>query len=181
MTEIADVNWLAIAVGTVLSFLIGWAWYSPKLFGKKWAEGSGVSLDSANKMPVFAMISQFVALFFLALVIGITATNNALFTAIFAILAIATFIASTGGFIKKSTYAIVVDFIYILVVGISMIIVQGIFLGERLTRCQLGWQKDDCALSITFCSADRTLVAGDILLSRKIRAGSISLDHNFQS
>ncbi|WP_419901916.1 DUF1761 domain-containing protein [Kiloniella sp.] len=127
MTEIANVNWLAIIVGTLVSFFIGWAWYSPKLFGKKWAEGSGVSLESAEKMPVFAMVSQFIALFLLALVIGITATNNALFTAIFMIFAIAAFIASAGGFVRKSTYAIVVDFAYIIVAGISMIIIQGIF------------------------------------------------------
>ena len=127
MAEFANVNWLAVAVGTVVSFLVGWAWYSPKLFGRKWAEGSGVTIDSADKMPVFAMISQLLALFLLALVIGITATNNALFTAIIAILAVAMFIASTGGFVKKSAYAIIVNFSYIICAGIVMILVQGIF------------------------------------------------------
>ena len=34
-----DVSWLAVAVGAVVSFLVGWLWYSPKLFGPKWAEG----------------------------------------------------------------------------------------------------------------------------------------------
>ncbi len=127
MSEIVNVNWLAITVGTIVSFLLGWAWYSPKLFGKKWAEGSGISLDSTDKMPVFAMATQLIALFFLAWIIGITATNNALFTAIFTIIAIASFVASAGGFVKKSTYAIVVDFGYIVAAGACMIIIQGIF------------------------------------------------------
>ena len=25
-----DVNWLAVGIGTVLSFMLGWLWYSPK-------------------------------------------------------------------------------------------------------------------------------------------------------
>ncbi len=127
MEDFSTVNWLAVTVGTVVSFLIGWVWYSPKLFGKKWAEGSGVSLDSADKMPVFAMVTQLLALLLLALVIGVTATIDALITAILAILAVATFTASMDGFVKKSGYAIAVDFFYIIVAGVVMIVFQGVF------------------------------------------------------
>ena len=127
MEDFSNVNWLAVIVGTIVSFLVGWLWYSPKLFGKKWAEGSGVSLDSPNKMPAFAMISQLAALFLLALVIGITATVDALTTAILAILAAATFNVSMGAFINNSGYALAVNFFYIVVAGIVMIICQGIF------------------------------------------------------
>ena len=127
MQEFANVHWLPVIVGAVISFLAGWAWYSPKLFGKKWADGSGVSLESADKMPVFAMVSQLLALFVLALVIGMTAAVNALFTAILAILAVAMFVASMGGFVKKSNAAIVIDFFYIIVAGVIMIVSQGIF------------------------------------------------------
>ncbi len=45
MTELtANVNWLAVIIGFVLSFALGWLWYSPKLFGVKWAEGVGVKM-----------------------------------------------------------------------------------------------------------------------------------------
>ena len=101
MENFSTLNWLAIGLGTIVSFLIGWLWYSPKLFGVKWAEGSGVSLDSADKMPVFAMVAQIVALFLLALTIGLTAQVEALITAILIILAVASFTASMGGFVKK--------------------------------------------------------------------------------
>jgi len=124
--ELDNINWIAVLVGTVVSFLVGWAWYSPLLFGKKWAEGSGVVLASADKMPVFAMTAQLLALLVLAIVIGITAASNALFTAILSILAIALFIASTGSFVHKSTYAIIVDFFYIILAGVVMIAVQGL-------------------------------------------------------
>jgi hypothetical protein len=126
MENFSTLNWLAIGLGTIVSFLIGWLWYSPKLFGVKWAEGSGVSLDSADKMPVFAMVAQIVALFLLALTIGLTAQVEALITAILIILAVASFTASMGGFVKKSRYAITVDALYIIVSGAIMIVCQGI-------------------------------------------------------
>lgn len=36
-TGIAKVNWLAVGIGTVAAFLVGWLWYSPILFIKGWA------------------------------------------------------------------------------------------------------------------------------------------------
>ncbi|MEP2784230.1 MAG: DUF1761 domain-containing protein [Pseudoruegeria sp.] len=128
METVAEpLNILAVIVGAVVAFLLGWLWYSPVLFGKKWAEGSGVELGTADEMPAFAMGAQMVALILLSLVVGLTATHNALFTAILAILAAAGFVVSGGAFVRKSAYAIRVDFGYILAAGIVMIICQGIF------------------------------------------------------
>ncbi len=125
MESLGNVNWLAVIAGTVVAFLVGWAWYSPKLFGTRWAEGSGVSLNRPDKLPMFAMVTQLAALFLLALVVGVTAVTHALLTAILAILAVATFTASMGGFVRKSSYAITVDFFYIVVAGAIMIVCQG--------------------------------------------------------
>jgi hypothetical protein len=127
MENFAEVSWLAVIVGVVVSFLVGWLWYSPKLFGAKWAEGSGVSLDSADKMPAFAMLAQVAALILLATVIGLTAAVNALITAILAILAAATFVLSNGSWSQKSCYARLVDFFYVVLAGVIMIVCQGIF------------------------------------------------------
>jgi len=127
MENFSAVNWLAVIAGTVVSFLIGWLWYSPKLFGTKWALGSGVDLGSADKMPVSAMLLQLIALFLLAIVVGITATTNSLFTAILAILAAAAFVVSSGAFVNKSRYALTTEFFYILLAGVLMILCQGLF------------------------------------------------------
>lgn len=127
MNELEMVNWLAVGVGTIAAFLVGWAWYSPMLFGKKWAEGSGVDLGSAGDMPMMAMASNLIALFLLALVIGITATQDMLITAILAILACALFSFSMGSYVKKSNYALMADLLYIMVAGVVMIVCQGIF------------------------------------------------------
>jgi len=127
MEMYSEVSWLAVVIGAVVAFLVGWAWYGPFLFGKKWAEGSGVELGTAQSMPVFAMVSQLVALLLLSLVIGLTATMDALVTAILAVLATAVFVVSMGAFVKKSTYALIVDGGYIVVSGIVMIIAQAMF------------------------------------------------------
>lgn len=123
----SNVNWLAVIIGTIVSFIIGWLWYSPILFGKKWAEGSGVELGTASSMPVAAMVTQLVSTFFLALLVGITAAQNALATIILIVLTIAGFVMSVGLFVKKSTFAVLVDGGFIVIMGVVMIIIQGIF------------------------------------------------------
>jgi len=123
----SNVNWLAVIIGTIVSFIIGWLWYSPVLFGKKWAEGSGVELGTASSMPIAAMVTQLVSTFFLALLVGITAAQNALATIILIVLTIAGFVMSVGLFVKKSTFAVLVDGGFIVIMGVVMIIIQGIF------------------------------------------------------
>lgn len=123
----SNVNWLAVIIGTIVSFIIGWLWYSPILFGKKWAEGSGVEFGTASSMPVAAMVTQLVSTFFLALLVGVTAAQNALATIILIILTIAGFVMSVGLFVKKSTFAVLVDGGFIVIMGVVMIIIQGIF------------------------------------------------------
>ena len=123
----ASISWLAIIVGAVAAFLVGWLWYSPKLFGVKWAEGVGVDLGSADEMPMAAMVFQILGMLLMSWVIGITAAQNALFTAILVILAITALILANGYFARKSAYAIRTEAGFIIVAGIIMILAQGIF------------------------------------------------------
>lgn len=123
--EGTDINWLAVIVGTVAAFLLGWLVYSPILFLKGWAQGSGMDAegDGPGGLPI---VLQIIALLALSTVVGITATTDALFTAILAILACAGFVISTGGFVRKSRFALAVDGGYILAAGAVMIAAQGI-------------------------------------------------------
>ena len=125
MEDFGAVNWLAVVAGSVVAFLVGWLWYS-KLFGKIWMEGSNLPANAADDVPVVALVTNFVALFLMALVVGITATSNALITAVLAILAVAVYAASMGGFVKKSRTAILIDFSYVVVAGVVMIVAQGV-------------------------------------------------------
>ena len=70
MAEITmNVNWLAVGVGGVVAFMLGWLWYSPKLFGTKWAEGVGLSLEEGSGPAAAAMIMQIIGTFLLAWVV----------------------------------------------------------------------------------------------------------------
>ena len=122
----AGVNWLAVILGAVVAFVLGWLWYSPKVFGKKWAEGVGVDLGSASAMPVAAMVAQAIGTFLLAWVVGVTAVGSALFTFILIVLTIAVLVFAGGLYAKKSMYAVWVESGYIVAMGVVMFAAQAI-------------------------------------------------------
>ena len=127
MAEITNgVSWLAVIIGAVVSFIVGWLWYSPKLFGEKWAAGSGVKMGSADQMPVGAMASQGIGLFLMSWFVGVTANNNALYTVILATVGFTVLAYSGGGFSGKSAYARNVDAGYWIVSLVIMIICEGL-------------------------------------------------------
>jgi hypothetical protein len=59
-----EVNYLAVLVATVASFIIGWAWYSPLLFVKPWMKLRGMDYEAMRaqgmKMPWGIMAGEFV-------------------------------------------------------------------------------------------------------------------------
>ncbi len=128
MEEItANVNWLSVLVGAVAAFVVGWAMYSQMLFGKKWAEGSGVELGDASEMPMGAMVAQFVGLLLMSWFVAVTAANNALLTVILATVAFTVLAYAGSMFSKKGSYARRVDAGYWIAALVVMVIVQGIF------------------------------------------------------
>ena len=123
----AGVSWLGVVAGAVVSFLVGWLWYSPKAFGVKWAEGTGVELGASSSMPIAALVSQAAGLFLMSWFVGITAVSNALLTVILATVAFTVLGYSGGLFGRKSGYARNVDAGYWIVCLVVMILCQGIF------------------------------------------------------
>ena len=127
MSELTDgVNWLAVGVGTVLSFLLGWLWYSPKLFATKWMEGVGAKPDGSGKMQMPPLVVQLIGTFLLSWVVGITATDNALLTIILIAVTIIILVVANGMFSMKSRYAITTEAGFIAAMVVLMIAVQGI-------------------------------------------------------
>ena len=63
-----QVNWLAAVVGVVAAFVAGSLWYS-RVFGRRWAEGLGFSLD--GKPPLEPMLAQIAGLGLLSLFIAV--------------------------------------------------------------------------------------------------------------
>ena len=53
-----EVNWIAIVVAAVASFLLGGLWYSPALFGKAWQREVGLSdeqMKNSNMFKIFGL------------------------------------------------------------------------------------------------------------------------------
>ncbi len=46
----SEINLLAVLGVSVLSFIIGWLWYSPFLFGNQWIKLSGITPKMAAEM-----------------------------------------------------------------------------------------------------------------------------------
>jgi Protein of unknown function (DUF1761) len=67
------VNWLAIGLATLASFIVGGIWYSPGVFGRKWMAENHFNQDDVAKRK---MARVFGLSFFLSLVM---ATNLAFF------------------------------------------------------------------------------------------------------
>ena len=117
-------NWTAVIVGTIAAFAIGILWCG-RFFTKPWMEGSRLTQEDGQEMPIAAMVLQILGLFLLALVIGVTATTEALGTAILAILAAAVLIMSGAGYSQKANAAMMIEGGYVLVAGVVMIFAQG--------------------------------------------------------
>ncbi len=128
MDEITqNINWLAVIVGAIVSFLLGWLWYAPKVFGKKWAAGVGIEMGDKPKPPAMAMFTQAIGIFLLAWLVGLTATSSALLTILLIVITYIFLATSQGLFVQKSVAAIVIEQGYIVAMLIIMIITQGIF------------------------------------------------------
>lgn len=123
--DILLMNWSAVALGTIAAFALGMVWFSPKMFGKIWIEGSH-NIQVPDTPPKLAMLVQFLGTFALAFVVGMTETNEAIGTAIVAILAVALIVAGMDLFSQKTGRATLVDAGYVVTGGVLMILAQAV-------------------------------------------------------
>ncbi len=123
---LTGVNWIAVVAGAIISFLAGWLWYSPKLFGERWAEGVGVKMDAASAMPVGAMVSQAIGLVLMSWFVGVMAVSNLLLATILGTIAFVVLGYSGGMFTQKSAYARAVDAGYWILALVLMVLCQAL-------------------------------------------------------
>jgi hypothetical protein len=99
---IQGVNWLAVGAGAVISFVLGFLWYSPLMFGKRWAEGVGV--EAGARPSAAALITQLLGLFLMSWFIGVAAVIDNLAVAILAVAAFSVLFFSAGLFTRKDPF-----------------------------------------------------------------------------
>lgn len=121
-----NVNWLAVIVGAVVAFLVGWLWYSPMLFGKKWAGDHKIEMGTAGDMPFVAMATQAIGLFLVAWFVGVTAVGSQLLTFILAAVGFGILNASGSLFAKKSNAIAWIDFGYLIAAVFVMFLAQAL-------------------------------------------------------
>ena len=71
------INWIAVAVASLVTFLVGGPWYSPALFGKRWGEAMGHTAKTPGhpaKVFGLAFVFSFIAASFLAALLSPGAT-----------------------------------------------------------------------------------------------------------
>ena len=114
-TSFSEINWLAVAVLTVFSFMLGAFWHSV-LFNKAWKEDSKSEYNSENrgkpgKLFGLAGISHVVAVIALALLIGhqSTAICGLLYGLTVSIAWVSTSIGVTYLFVGRSFRLFLID------------------------------------------------------------------------
>jgi len=73
------VNWIAVLVATIATFLLGGIWYSPALFGKPWAAANGIDLSGVRQRNIalmffLAFLLHWLSASLLAAILGPNAT-----------------------------------------------------------------------------------------------------------
>jgi len=48
ITELQNINYIAVAVGAVSSYILGFVWYHWAIFGKAWANALGITKEEAD-------------------------------------------------------------------------------------------------------------------------------------
>ena len=81
MIDINHLNWIAIIVASVFNMALGFFWYSPAGFGKKWAKLTGIDMmkmskDEANKAIMFVGVGAIIQSIVLALILTIIGTTT---------------------------------------------------------------------------------------------------------
>jgi hypothetical protein len=114
-TLFSEINWLAVAVVSVLSFILGAFWHSV-LFSKAWKEDSGSIYNAENRgnpAKIFGLtgISHLIAVIALAMFIGTssTAITGLFYGTIVSIVWVSTSIGVTYLFVGRSFRLFLID------------------------------------------------------------------------
>lgn len=106
MPDFSHVNYLAVIVAAVAHIVLGYVWYMPMVFGKRWEAASGKMLPTGMPAPMtmaFMVISALLAAFGLGLLFGgIGLTDGAVWGALIWLYFVATVSAAAVFYEGKS-------------------------------------------------------------------------------
>ncbi|PCJ16185.1 MAG: hypothetical protein COB04_11595 [Gammaproteobacteria bacterium] len=113
MSELQSINYIAVLVATIASYLLGFAWYHWAVFGEAWANALGITKEEADNTEglggafIMSLISGLTKALLIALLIAVTNISGVLGGAFFgAVVATVFTITSLGyynGFARTSS------------------------------------------------------------------------------
>jgi flagellar biosynthesis protein FlhB len=113
MSELQNLNYLAVAVATIASYFLGFAWYHWAAFGEAWANALGMSKEEADNteglggafiMSLISGLTKAVLMALLIAVINITGVlSGALLGALIASVFTITSLGYYNGFARTSS------------------------------------------------------------------------------
>jgi hypothetical protein len=109
--DFAGVNWLAVIVAAVAGIVVGFIWYAPPVFGRRWARASGIELPQPGEVQpmtyVGGVVTAAVTAYVLAVLIGglgaATLVDGVVVGAVVWLGFVATWLASGVFFERRST------------------------------------------------------------------------------
>lgn len=113
ISELQSINYIAVPVATIASYLLGFAWYHWTVFGEAWANALGITKDEADNTEglggafIVSLISGLTKTLLIALLIAVTnisgVLNGAFFGAVVAAVFTITSLGYYNGFARTSS------------------------------------------------------------------------------
>jgi len=110
IVELQNINYVGVAVATITSYVLGFAWYHWAVFGKAWANALGLTKEQADNTEglggafAVSLISGLTKTIFIAFLMSATNTfgvlNGAFFGAVIATIFTVTSLGYYNGFAR---------------------------------------------------------------------------------
>lgn len=113
ISELQNINYIAVAIATITSYLLGFTWYHWAVFGEAWANALGITKEEADNTEglggafIMSLISGLVKALMVALLIAALnisgVLNGAFFGAAVAAIFTVTSLGYYNGFARTSS------------------------------------------------------------------------------
>lgn len=107
-----NINWIAILIVLILSFILGAFWHSSLLFGKTWTNETHTKKIKTSPVIIFGLsaLAHFIAITLLALIIGrVGALKGLIYGFVISVCWITTSMAATYLFASRSLKLFLID------------------------------------------------------------------------
>ena len=104
ISELQEINYIAVAIATIASYVLGFAWYHWAVFGEAWANALGITKEEADNTEglggafIVSLISGLTKALFIAFLITVTNISGVLGGAFFGAVVATVFTVTSLGY-----------------------------------------------------------------------------------